>query len=203
MRKIILADHVSRDGEYSTCYRQGGLDGACGIYSLLVCFDLCGNSEDIQKFDKRTRFGKALSSLERKGFDLFIKGGLDLSEVMDFIGAGSYDNIFNTEKIKASGEKNLKFAIDHINEAHPTMLGLKNEEEGLDHWVTAIGLELFNEKTIKVLLIDPLKESTRLCPWNDYLSIAQPAEGPYPYSLSEGINVYCSEALAIWPKAAP
>ena len=65
MRKFILADHVSRNDEYSVCYRQGDVDGACGIYSLLACLDLCGAlnshpSDAIEKFDKRTRLGKAL-----------------------------------------------------------------------------------------------------------------------------------------------
>lgn len=33
--EVYFADHVSRDDEYSACYRQGDVDGACGVSACL------------------------------------------------------------------------------------------------------------------------------------------------------------------------
>lgn len=182
MRQFIFADHVSRNDEYSACYRQGDVDGACGVYSLLACLDLCGAltqhpSEAIEKFDKRTRFGKALKSLG--GNDILFKDGLDLDGIKKFIKAGYSRPLATSEPDPQKKRKNiLKFTIEHIREGHPTILGLNNGE--LDHWVVAAGLELFNDHETKILLIDPSEAASHLCPWNNYLSIANPRGGAVP-----------------------
>ena len=41
MRQILIADAVE-DRDYPALFRQGDLDGACGLYALMMSLNLCG-----------------------------------------------------------------------------------------------------------------------------------------------------------------
>ena len=45
MRQILIADAVV-DREHPVLFRQGDLDGACGIYALMMGLNLCGYVDD-------------------------------------------------------------------------------------------------------------------------------------------------------------
>lgn len=86
MRHTIIADSVQERG-YPVLFRQGDLDGACVLYSLIMCLNLCGYVDGEISFanepDRRTQLGKLYKQFEN--FPALFSGGCCMSELQGII----------------------------------------------------------------------------------------------------------------------
>ena len=221
MRHIIIADHVAQRGlqedEYSAIFRQGDLDGACGIYSLMMCLNLCNIDEaqqellqDFEEVNKQTRFGKMVKEVEKlRGL---ISSGIELQELQKILQSG-FRTKLECEAMEESGKKVLAFTLNHLWQGHPVLLGVK--WSGVSHWVVACGMEFVTptcdtfptpkNKPERIFLLDPGSAKTETSIWNGYITLEAGA-GRYPYTyVQEGqhccaTSISFDEAMAIWPK---
>jgi hypothetical protein len=172
--------------------KQGSLDGACGIYSLMLMLMLQFNikAKAIEKLwdgkvDKRTRFGKWQTRqpvLMTKGTSI-----KDLSELLDALrpdllgkrhrGAELVPLIKKSEAL--SNKERLQRVAQRLRESKmPVLVGLEWDSNSA-HWVVAIGSQYSNRSKdpgdvlAALLLVDLGADFTRVAAWNGILS-----EGP-------------------------
>ena len=151
--------------------RQGDLDGACAVYSTIMCMLHIGylSEDDLRLYnspDKRTAKGKILhelmenNGLVRNGFSYIrLKKELD-----DKCGC---DIIVNRHNPKNQDDivSNITDLID--NNVAPIVSIEWNEGA---HALFAIGYETNEEEIItNILCLDPAAESPKVCAWNCYI----------------------------------
>ena len=221
MRHIIIADHVDQRGlqgeEYSAIFRQGDLDGACGVYSLFMCLNLCGVAEcqkgeiTLDSVDKRKQFGKMIKEVENSAG--LIVTGHDVDEVKNILNK-SYRATLNYEIFKEPGKKAIAFVLKHLWEGHPVLMSIKGPK--FLHWVVACGME-FNTPSVdafptkgdtpeRLFLLDPGAAKAKSTLWNSYI-VLEAGTGKYPYEyVEEGTSLdsirvgFNDGVIAIWPK---
>lgn len=214
MRQIIIADAVAERG-YPVLFRQGDLDGACGLYALMMGLNLCGYVDDETSFakkpDRRTVLGKLYKQFE--GYPALFSGGSyidDLQKVVD----KSFGSKVETEFFEGKNRELLDFTVSHVCEGHPVILGV-NTQDDMGHALLACGVE-FEYGTAglpeeeddvpdphKILTLDPSGyEVPSFVLWNSFIYYERQSGGRYPYLY---IGAQCEErkvsfggALALW-----
>ena len=158
-------------------YRQGDLDGACGVYSLTMVLLILGYlSEDEvnidnDRLDLRKNRDRFLSrfyeeqGLIRAGYSSIVlrKDIARLCPEIDVKRRNPKDCDKAVEKIYEYLRKNLPVIIS-------TEFKDGKDDEGNDkiggHYLVAIGAEVENEIITKILCLDPGSPSTKIAPWN-------------------------------------
>lgn len=162
--------------------RQGDLDGACAVYSTIMCMLLIGylSEEDLLLYnlpDKRTAKGKILhelmenNGLVRNGFS-YIKLKKELDDK-----CGS-DIVVNRRNPKNQDDvvSNIADLID--NDIAPIISIEWNDGA---HALLAVGYETDdNEIITNILCLDPDAESPKVCAWNCYIDVSKES-GDLPY----------------------
>lgn len=216
MRQILIADAVLERG-YPALFRQGDLDGACGLYALMMGLNLCGYVDSDTSFahepDRRTQLGRLYKQFE--DYPALFSGGScleDLKEVLD----KTYARQIETEIFEGKNKELLEFTVDHLCEGHPVILGV-NEQEGAGHALMACGVEFEygtaglpeDEEDVpephKILTLDPGGyEVPSFVLWNSFIYYEPQSRGKYPYLYIGG---HCEEkkvtfgaALALWKR---
>ena len=214
MRHMVIADSVQERG-YPVLFRQGDLDGACVLYSLMMCLNLCGFVDEEASFadepDRRTRLGKLYKQFA--SFPALFSGGCHIGELQG-ITTKAYGRRISTEYCEGQNTKILKFTIQHLLAGHPVILGA-TVKGTLGHALTASGLEFEHSEDAgetpdwsgtmphKILMLDP--EGCEVPPfmqWNSFVFCERSSHRSFPYEFVGGDceirNLGFEEALAIW-----
>lgn len=212
MRQIIIAD-VVEDRGYPALFRQGDLDGACGLYALMMGLNLCGYVDSDTSFanepDRRTQLGKLYKHLE--DYPALFSGGSyveDLKEVVD----KAYGRKIATEFHEGNNKSIVRFSVRHLTAGHPVLLGIR-APGGAAHAVLASGLEFeqadfggtggSTPEPCRILILDPGGyEVPSFMLWNSFIYSTPLLKGSFPYLFVEGNcterKVTFDEALALW-----
>lgn len=182
--------------------RQGELDGACSVYSLmmyLIIIRVFTYKQVIDgDFDKRKSKGRIFreffesqDGLIRKGLD-FAK---DIQDGLRFA-AKSLVKCVHIE----SREETLKTLVECVNNNTPLMIGIDyNKYSG--HALLAIGYEMINDKVTKIYCLDPGCSIDTSSYWNAIIRIDDYVNAKYrdSYITSDGNvkNVLVCDALKI------
>ena len=200
---------LNKENNSLVFFKQGSLDGACGLYSvamLAVTTGLAdrGAMEDLFSMDKRTIFGKWFK--DKANSDGVFKG-TNAKQLIKLIEA--IRRQVNAKPIKCStksssndmvtGKSILNDVRLHCDNGLPSIIRL-DWERGESHWVVAIGYQTFTEnddiekKWEAILTLDPSANHGLTNAWNGVLSRAKGKPGKRPYGYwthSDEIN-YCS-----------
>ena len=190
--------------------KQGEMDGACGLYSLMMGFIICGvvryevarSFHLFHAFPSEFELGKLLNFFKDRGL---LISGIDLDKMFKAVDEYSPGQI-NCQGLmrKGYGEPALvEFIEKEISENHPVLL-LITLEDGGRHWVLVIGCEYKKAKLRRFLILDPEENPPQICSWNGVIDTRK-QKGAYPYRWwrTKDINdvkVQLEYALAIWPK---
>lgn len=185
--------------------RQGDLDGACAVYSTIMCMLLIGylSEEDLLLYnlpDKRTAKGKILhelmenNGLVRNGFS-YIKLKKELDDK-----CGS-DIVVNRRNPKNQDDvvSNIADLID--NDIAPIISIEWNDGA---HALLAVGYETEdNEIITNILCLDPDAESPKVCAWNCYIDVSKESgDLPYKYvsTSNKGYKVKLGDYITLQRK---
>lgn len=182
--------------------RQGDLDGACAVYSTIMCMLHIGYlaETDLRLYnspDKRTAKGKILhelmenNGLVRNGFS-YIRLKKELEEKC------SCDIVISRHSPKNQDEIVSQIA-DLIDEDIAPIISI----EWIDgaHALLAVGYETDDDETItNILCLDPDAESPKVCAWNCYIDVSKESgELPYKYvsTSNKGYKVKLGDYLTL------
>ena len=156
-------------------FKQGDLDGACGVYSFLMALAILGVFEP----------GKALTPTmnllseqekvlirELNKHGLYRKGlsGKALKGILDTAFNSSLNVVYRQNK---DLDASLQELIDHLDEAYPVILGLINPKRDFYHWVLAVGYQSDDLGEVSSLLtLDPAATEPWLGYWNGILDLS-------------------------------
>jgi len=188
---------------------QGELDGACGLYSVVMSLLICG-VVDLEAlvghaYDGRQRLGKFMGQVRTRFQGLVIEGTY-LSDLRDLI-AETFASKLEWEYYPAQGHQIRRFVAEQLMDNHPVIVGLRYSTGG--HAVVAVGYEGCEQGegctlVRRFLLLDPSRSHRLDSPWN--ASIRTVADrGRWPYRFDGGpdggqTGVTFDTALALWPK---
>lgn len=185
--------------------RQGDLDGACAVYSTIMCMLHIGylTEDDLLLYnspDKRTAKGKILhelmenNGLVRNGFS-YIKLKKELDDKC------GCDIVVNRRNPKYQDDvvSNIATLID--NDIAPIISIEWNDGA---HALLAIGYETDdNEIITNILCLDPDAESPKVCAWNCYIDVSKESSDlPYKYvsTSNKGYKVKLGDYITLQRK---
>lgn len=157
-------------------YRQGDLDGACAVYSLMMdlLYEGVISKDDISissPTDKRTMKGKMLHHfLEDQGL---IRDGYSFKslrqELLDYF---HNKDIEVTRRDPKDQDKIIQGIDDLISEDTPVIISIVFDEEG-SHAMLAIGTETDSAGNInKIFCLDPDAEAPTCSYWNSVIDVS-------------------------------
>lgn len=214
MRQILIADAVADRG-YPVLFRQGDLDGACGLYALMMGLNLCGYVDDETSFalepDRRTQIGKLYKQFE--GYPALFSGGTYIEDIKKVVDE-AFGRKIETEFLVGKNKELVDFTVSHLCEGHPVILGVQ-EQGGRGHALTACGVEFeYGTDELpededdapdphKILTLDPDGyEVPSFVLWNSFIYYERQSGGKFPYlyigAHCEEKKVTFGEALALW-----
>lgn len=154
--------------------KQGDMDGACAVYSVMMCLLRLGyvKKDDLEVYnlaDKRARKGKLLYELlENNGL---IKSGFGFVELKREIERQTGDEINVQRKAPRTQDNIVQLITDLIEEDITPIISIDWKNGGA-HALLAIGYESDDEDTItKILCLDPGAEAPEVSSWNCYLDV--------------------------------
>lgn len=192
-------------GWQSVHLRQGSMDGACGLYSLMMGLIICGvvrydDACSLSAFSSKSKIGRLFEYFANLS-PLLIEG-TNADHILTAINKYFPGKIDIQEKERKRSDI-VKFIDQHIINNHPVLLILTFEGGGA-HWVLVIGRE--SEKRGKkttlcrFLILDPSEETPKICSWNGVIDTRK-QKGRYPYSWwTKKFTAQLTCAIAIWPK---
>jgi hypothetical protein len=190
--------------------KQGEMDGACGLYSLMMGLIICGvvrydEARSFHAVSSKSKLGKLLDFFRDRGP---LISGIDLDQMFNAVDKYSPGPIDCQGFMrKAYGAPALvEFIERNIIENHPVLLLITFEGGG--HWVLVIGGEYKKTKLCRFLILDPEENTPQICSWNGVIDVKK-QKGTYQFhwwrtkNIHEDINnikVQLEYAIAIWPK---
>ena len=170
--------------------RQGDLDGACAIYSLVMAM-LCKGllAEDDTKVynrpNRRTDKGKFLYHFfNEKGM---IRDGYTYTALAKEIN----ESPFGIKAIRKNPRTNvgrIELISDYIYDNIPVIISVVFEDGA--HALLAVGIEVDSDETItKILCLDPGYPSPKYSSWNCFIDVSKENKSDYPfYCVNEDKN---------------
>lgn len=167
--------------------RQGDLDGACAIYSLVMAL-LCKGllAEDDTKVynrpNRRTDKGKFLYHFfNEKGM---VRDGYTYTALAKEIN----ESPFGIKAIRKNPRTNvgrIELISDYIYDNIPVIISVVFEDG--THALLAVGIEVDSDETItKILCLDPGHPSPKYSSWNCFIDVSKENKSDYPfYCVSE------------------
>lgn len=163
--------------------RQGDLDGACAVYSTIMCMLLIGylTEEDLRLYnspDRRTAKGKILHELmENNGL---VRNGISYiilkKEIEDKCGR----DLTVLRYAPQNQDKIVSQIADCIDNNIAPIISV--EWNDWAHALLAVGYETDdNEIITNILCLDPDAESPKVCAWNCYIDVSKES-GDLPYN---------------------
>lgn len=188
--------------------KQGSMDGACGVYSIMMALIICGviryeDARSFWKFKPKTPIGKLFAFFAEKG--PLVANGASLDDVHKAIDE-YFPKLLDFQGLRQDKELDMVgFIEEEIGKSHPVLL--LTTFEGGGHWVVVVGCEYECRKRKKdlcsLLILDPGNDTSLMSSWNGLIE-TQEKKGEYPYRWwtpdgQDPINVQLEYSLAIWP----
>jgi hypothetical protein len=153
-------------------FRQGYMDGACAVYSLMINLQIQGYvfGNDISpeaKFDKRKPKDKFLAHfLNESGL---IRDGKEFQQFKKEIEKWNPDLTVTYFDSKSLNEK-INNICDNLDKDLPVIISIEYKGDGA-HALVAVGYEEDPEtkKVLKILCVDPLAEEPKVSEWNCFI----------------------------------
>lgn len=202
----LTSDGVRLGNTQKVHLRQGELDGACAVYSLMMYLIILRiftyrqviNGNDIKRSTSKGRiirnFLEKQNGLIRKGLNFAddIKEGLQYAA----------KKIVNCDYIP-SRQETIKALIECIDNNKPLMVEVDyNKVNG--HALLAIGYEMRNNKITKIFCLDPGCDIDSTSYWNAIITLDKYANTKYcdSYLMADGIinKVTLADAIKIEKK---
>lgn len=198
----VTLDGLRLENNQKVHLRQGELDGACAIYSLMMYLIIIRVFTYQQVKDGHLDKRKSKGRIFREFFenqDGLIRDGLNFAkDIQDGLrfAAKSLVNCVHID----SREETLKTLVECVNNNSPLMVGVDyNKHSG--HALLAIGYEMIHEKVTKIYCLDPGCSIDTTSYWNAIIRIDDYMNAKYrdSYITSDGIvnKVLVSDALKI------
>lgn len=184
-------------------FKQGELDGACGVYSFLMALAILGVFEpDKLLSDTLGGLNSAEKTLVRElnKHGLYRKGltGKDVKAILEKAFNPKIEVGYHLNK---DDDETAQEIIDHLDGACPVILGLVNKKSDFSHWVLAVGYQSNDlDEVSAFLILDPSSSVPRISYWNAILTLSD-NESEYRYVteyITEGNrNVILDDAVFI------
>ena len=172
-------------------YRQGDLDGACGVYSLTMALLILGYLSEKEVSIENDRLDL------RKNRDRFLSR---FYEEQGFLRSG-YSSIVLRRDIKQlcpeievvrknpkDCEKAVEKISEYLSDNLPVIISTKFKEDG--HYLVAIGQEIDeNSKISKIFCLDPGSPTPIYAPWNCFITTCS-SKSEFPYWCVSEDNSY-------------
>lgn len=164
--------------------RQGDLDGACAVYSTIMCMLHIGYlmEPDLVLYnapDRRTPKGKILHELmENNGL---VRNGFSYIRLKKEIDNKCGGDIIAYRYNPRDQDKIVTQIVDCIDNNIAPIISIEWEEGA--HALLAIGYETDDDEIVtNILCLDPDAESPKVCAWNCYIDVRkQIGDLPYKY----------------------
>lgn len=202
---------IGKKGWQSIHLRQGTMDGACGLYSLMMGLIIGGVVRfdevcSLAAFSSKSKIKKLIDYFQN--FGPLVNKGINLDEMYEVISEVTCEHY--PGKIDFQGYKRNKgvdlvdFIETEISNNHPILLLVTFEGGG--HWVLVVGCEYerrgVNTVLCRFLILDPSGTTPIMCSWNGVIN-ARKQKGKYPYcwwTEFGNVKVQLEYTLAIWSK---
>ena len=171
------------NGKWTTLhYQQGGLDGACAVYSTIMALLCIGyiSKEDVgieesRKPDKRTTIGKLLSHLlEEQGL---IRSGYFLPTMAKELKSFCTNLDINVHSKTSNFKEIIKAYVENDT---PVVLHIVNND--FSHAILAIGTEYDEHEYLhKIFCLDPGYAINKSSYWNCVIDTSRNNNGEFPF----------------------
>lgn len=184
--------------------RQGDMDGACAIYSLMMGMITSGiiNRKDAeglyQNLDGRSSLAKLLKQLTLEGKkEGLVREGLYLSSVHE-VASHTF-----TSKMRTSYSdviNNIEYIRQNLDGDNPVIIGGSYRGKG-GHALLAVGYEAENEIVTKLFCLDPGYQLPECCYWNSVIYINANSVKEYKHTyMPNGNDIKIDECICIFKK---
>lgn len=172
-------------------YRQGDLDGACGVYSLTMTLLILGylSEEEVSiendTLDLRKTRDRFLSHFyEQQGFIRKGYTSICLRRDISRLCPELYVKRYNPE----NPSKTIERIYQYLSRNLPVIISTRFSDGG--HFLVAIGAEFDSDNKIKkILCLDPGSPLPKYAPWNCCIT-TEHCRGKYPYWCISEDNCY-------------
>lgn len=181
--------------------RQGDLDGACSIYSLVMTLMILRviNRKEFDIYldlDKRFSEGRLVKVItEDNGL---YHGGRNYDAIEKLLKGHFRKKVKVDTQSEVKNEEAIAVVEKNLAQNLPTIISI--DYRGGAHSIIAIGLEYDAKDRIdKILCIDPWFDSNATSVWNSIIGVGTETKGKYPYSWESYDNkpVNLGETLTI------
>ena len=181
---------AQQDGKEKVHLRQGGLDGACGPYSVVMALITLGilryaEATSMYQWSGRSREGRFRDELKK--FGALVSEGTDGRALVGLV------DMFKTQRVGAeylTGTKRdivdaVKQTVDQCN---VPIIGVA-WAGGSGHWMMVVGYQGYEEdgqfQLTHLLCLDPASETPKTSLWNAVIAVyeddgASVGSGPLP-----------------------
>lgn len=156
--------------------RQGGLDGACGPYSMVMALITLGvmhrdEALNMYQWDGRSREGKFRDELKKYGS--LVSGGTTGNDMLELVGFFSTQGV-GAEYVTGSKKDTVAQLALAVDNADIPIVGV-SWAGGEGHWMMVVGYQGFEgEGTFQLthlLCLDPGSETPRASLWNAVIEV--------------------------------
>ena len=210
INKLILVNEVlcakAANGRIQPIHlRQGDMDGACAVYSLMMAMIVCGvinrkEAEGLYKrLDGRSSLAKLLKQLtledKREGL---VREGLHLNKVNE-VASHSFTNKMRTSY--SDRVNDIEEIKQHLDNDVPVIIGASYRRNNGGHALLAIGYEIENNIISKLFCLDPGYKLPDCCYWNAVIHIDSNSAKEYKHTyMPDGSDIKIDETIAIFKK---
>lgn len=205
MRKIITISSIWTDDGRLLCktkskrgcqlvhLRQGDMDGACSVYSLVMNLMIIGSIDrkDIEvytKHNKTTALGRLVTAIKEKNG--LYHNGKDYSEIVKLLRTNFKQKVDATLDDKVKNMEVVDKLARLIKDDTPVIISV--EYSGGAHSLLAIGLSYNSEDMVdKILCLDPGFDAPTTSLWNSVISVSAIGTKKYPYIWETNKNAKC------------
>lgn len=185
--------------------RQGDLDGACAVYSIIMCMLHIGYLAEDDLYlhnspDKRTAKGKILHELmENNGL---VRNGLSYVRLKKEIDDKCGSDLTVCRHAPQSQDKVVTQIADCIDNDIAPVISIEWEDGA--HALLAVGYETDDDEIItNILCLDPDAEAPKVCAWNCYIDVSKESGiPPYKYvsTSNKGYKVKLGDYITLQKK---
>ena len=188
---VLMCKKPSKRSWQKAHFKQGDLDGACGVYSIAMSLNILGVfkaddfNSDPDDVDNRKGKYRLINALNEYGL---YRRGLKGHEIIEILTKHFAKKVSVKKKKKKEGDIK-KIIISHIDNNEPVIVGIDyNKDDG--HWIVAVGYKIDDKGNFEALLtLDPGIDSPTYCHWNGILSLNKEERKTYGYSYNTSNNM--------------